>query len=175
MAIQLLTVHSSEMTPAQGAEVIALCSDAFQEDYSRYLDLYPDRVHVLAYAEGRLVSHALWLARPLQVGAGPWLNAAYVEGVATQAGHRGRGYGSAVMRRVQDAIRTFDLGALSPARPDWYARLGWVCWLGPLLVLKDGEVQATPDDCVMIYRTPRSGAIDIRASLTGEWRPFEVW
>jgi len=27
----------------------------------------------------------------------------------------------------------------------------------------------------MIYRTPRTGDIDVEASLTGEWRPFDLW
>jgi hypothetical protein len=33
----------------------------------------------------------------------------------------------------------------------------------------------TPDDVVMIYRTPRTGEIDLTATLMAEWRPFELW
>ena len=180
MILKLLTIPSSEMTAAQADEVIALCSAVFRVDYAFYMNLGYERVHILGYVGPHLVSHALWLARRLQVGRGPWLNAAYVEGMATHPDYRGQGYGSALMRRLQQEIvdsthGRFDLGALSPARAAWYERLGWVRWQGPLFILQDGVVQATPDDCVLIYRTPRSGDIDLTTSLTGEWRPFEPW
>lgn len=147
----------------------------FELDYASLLDLYPHRVHVLGYVDVRLVAHALWLPRRVQVGAGPWHAAAYVEGVATHPNHRGRGYGTAVMRRLQQEIASYDLGTLSAAVPEWYERLGWVRWQGSLLVLKDGELQATPDECAMVYRTPRTGELDLTTSLTAKWRPFKVW
>ncbi len=177
MAFQLLTVPSHSMTQPQLDAVIALCSEVFDMDYAAMMDLPLTRVHVLGAIDGRLVSHALWLERRLRVGGGPWLNAAYIEGVATHPDHRGRGYGSAVMRRVAQEISGFDLGALSPAVPEWYERLGWERWRGPLLIEKDGVVEATSyeDELVMVYRTPRTGALDLTASLTGEWRSFEPW
>ncbi len=52
------------------------------------MNLCPVRTHVLGYADGRLVAHALWLDRPLRVNWGPWLNTAYVEGVATHEDYR---------------------------------------------------------------------------------------
>ena len=163
MSFELVTVTSDEITQAQTDAVIALCSDVFQMDYSFYMNLGLYRVHVLGYDDGHLVSHALWLERPLRVGDGPWRNAAYIEGVATHADARRRGYGSAVMRRLQREIAGYDLGALSPSRPEWYERLGWERWLGPLFIEKDEETQATPDECVLIYRTPNTGALDLRA------------
>lgn len=173
---ELLTLHAGAMTPGQSDAVIALCSEVFELDYSFYLDLCPDRVHVLGYVDGRLASHALWLDRPLRVSHGPWLNSAYVEGVATHASYRQRGYGAAVMRRLQAEITAYDLGALSPAVPEWYAKLGWERWQGPLWIEPDGALEATPDDeMVLIYRTPRTPALDLAASLTAPWRPFEQW
>jgi GNAT superfamily N-acetyltransferase len=174
-ALELLTVPSSELTSTQADDVIALCSEVFRVDYAFYMNLGLARVHVLGYADGRLVAHALWLNRRLRIGAGPWRQSAYVEGVATHPGYRGRGYGSAVMRRLQGEIRSFDFGALSPSRPAWYERLGWARWQGPLLIVKDGIAVQTPDECVLIYRTPRTGTPDLTASLTAEWRPFELW
>ncbi len=175
----ICTVRSHDMAPAQLGDVIALCSDIFHLDYAYYMNLGPDRVHVLGYADGRLVSHALWLDRRLWVTStrAATLHAAYVEGVATHPDYRRRGYGSTLMRRLQNEIvrAGYDLGALSPARVDWYERLGWVPWQGPLFIARDGVLQATPDDCVLIYRTPRTGEIDIRQPLVGEWRPFELW
>src|SRR5512135_2371387 len=98
MSFELVTVSSNEITHVQTAEVIALCSDVFGMDYSFYMNLGLYRVHVLGYTDGLLISHALWLERPLRIGDRPWLNAAYVEGVATHSDFRRRGYGSAVMR-----------------------------------------------------------------------------
>jgi len=165
------------MAQAQREEVIALCSNIFDLDYRYLLDLCPDRVHVLGYVQGRLVSHALWLDRRMRVGGGPWQIAAYVEGVATHPDYEGRGYGSAVMRRLAQEIGRYAFGALSPAVPEWYERLGWVRWQGPLLIERDSVVEVTtdPEEMVLIYRTPRTGALDLTATLTGEWRPFEPW
>lgn len=176
MRFERLTVRSSVMTTAQTDAIIDLCSEVFQLDYAYYLNLCPDRRHVLGYAGDQLVAHALWLDRPLRVDDGPWLNAAYVEGVATHVDHRGQGYGAAVMRRLQAEIAGYDLGALSPAVPEWYARLGWERWRGPLWIEHDGILEATPEDeVVLIYRTARTPALDLAASLTAPWRPFELW
>ncbi len=163
------------MTQAQFDAVVALCSEVFNLDYAFYMNLGLYRVHVLGYLGERLVAHALWLTRRLRIGDGPWLEAAYVEGVATHADFRGRGYGSVVMRRLQDEVSDFDLAALSPSDAGWYERLGWERWQGPLFIVKDGAVQPTPDDEVLVYRTLRSGELDLDAALTGEWRPFELW
>jgi aminoglycoside 2'-N-acetyltransferase I len=176
MSFQLLTIPSRAMTLAQSDAVIALCSGVFQIDYGLLMSLCPDRVHVLGYVGGQLVAHALWLDRPLRVGSGPWLNAAYVEGVATHAEQRQRGYGAALMRHLQTEIIGYDLGALSPAVPEWYARLGWERWQGPLWIDHDGDLLATPaDEIVLIYRTPRTPTLDLDTPLTAPWRPFELW
>ena len=173
--MDICVVPRDALTSEQTDQIIALCSEVFRLDYAFYMNLDLPRVHVLGYAGERLVAHALWLTRRLRVGAGPWLDAAYVEGVATHADFRRQGYGSAVMRRLQDEISGFDLGALSPSEPGWYERLGWERWRGPLCIVKDGIAEVTPDECVLIYRTPRTGALDLTAPLTGEWRPFELW
>ena len=173
--MEIRTVPWDALTSVQTDQIIELCSEVFSLDYAFYMNLDLPRVHVLGYVGERLVAHALWLTRRLQVGAGPWLDAAYVEGVATHADFRRQGYGSSVMRRLQDEISGFDLGALSPSEPSWYERLGWERWQGPLFIVKDGAAEATADECVMVYRTPKTGDLDLTASLTGEWRTFELW
>lgn len=175
MTLHLWTVSAQQMTAAQTSAVVALCSNVFQLDYAHYLALCPQRIHVLGYVDERLVSHALWLDRPLRVGDGPWLNSAYVEGVATAADYRTRGYGTAVMRRLQAEIAPYDLGALSPAVPLWYAKLGWERWLGALWIEDETGLLATPEEAVLVYRTPRTPPLDLHAALTAPWRPFELW
>lgn len=173
--LSLRTVPFAEMTRRQHAAVVALCSEVFRMDYARYMDLDLRRVHVLGFIGEQLAAHALWLTRRLRIGDGPWFEVAYVEGVAVHPDFRSCGHGSAVMRRLQAEVRGYELAALSPADAGWYARLGWERWRGPLLIVKEGVAQATPDDEVLIYRTPRTGALDLDAALTGEWRPFELW
>lgn len=176
MTFELHTVSSGAMSSAQLDAVIALCSAVFKLDYALYMRLCPDRTHVLGYVDGQLAAHALWLDRPLRVGDGPWLCSAYVEGVATHADHRQRGYGAALMRRLQAEIQDYHLGALSPAVPEWYARLGWERWQGPLWIEHDGALEPTPDEeIVLIYRTPRTAALELAAPLIAPWRPFELW
>ncbi len=175
MPLELRTVSSAEMTQDQYDAVVALCSEVFRCDYAYYMNFDLYRVHVLGYVGERLAAHALWLTRRLRIGDGPWFEAAYVEGVAVHPAFRSCGHGSAVMRRLQDEVRGYELAALSPADAGWYARLGWERWRGPLFIVKDGVVHAMPDDKVLICPTPRTGALDLDASLTGEWRPFELW
>lgn len=175
MTLNLDVVSSSEMTQVQRAAVVALCSEVFHLDYAFYMSLGLHSVHVLGYLGERLAAHALWLERRLRVGDEPWRRAAYVEGVAVRADFRGRGYGSVVLRRLEAEISGFELAALSPSDAGWYERLGWERWRGPLFIVKDCVAQATPDDEVLVYRTPRTGELDLDAALTGEWRPFELW
>jgi GNAT superfamily N-acetyltransferase len=177
MSLTVQTISSQRMTPAQAEAVIALCSQVFNLDYRYYMALCPDRNHVLGELDGQLVAHALWLDRPMRIGGGPWRVAAYIEGVATHAEQRKAGYGAAVMRRIAQEIQPYAFGALSPAVPEWYAKLGWLRWRGPLLIEKDGVIDAsTPqDEIVMLYPTRETGSVDFTASLTGAWRPFEPW
>ena len=83
--MDICVVPRDALTSEQTDQIIALCSEVFRLDYAFYMNLDLPRVHVLGYAGERLVAHALWLTRRLRVGAGPWLEAAYVEGVATHA------------------------------------------------------------------------------------------
>jgi hypothetical protein len=79
------------------------------------------------------------------------------------------------MRRLQESIVDFDIGALSPADYGIYTRLGWELWRGPLFTRTDNGLLATPDEEVMIFRLPRTPALDLDARLSVEWRSGEVW
>jgi GNAT superfamily N-acetyltransferase len=105
MALKLFTIPAGELTAAQTDAVAAFCGWIFNCNYRYLMDLCPERTHVLGYEDDRLVAHALWLDRPLRVDGGPWLNTAYVEGVATHPDYRNRGNGGAVMRWLQEGDR----------------------------------------------------------------------
>jgi len=163
------------LTQNETREVIDLCSRAFEEDYSSYLDEFGDPVHVLAKLDGVLVSHALWITRWMEIKGVVRLRTAYVEGVTTEEIHRGKGYATAVMKRLAGEIQGHDIGGLDPADTNLYIRLGWEYWQGPLYARKDGGWLLVSEESAMILRTPRTPSLDIQASLSIEWREGEVW
>ena len=165
---------SVSLTPTQRAEIIELCSRAYEEDFSSLFDYFAAPTHVVARLDHRLVSHALWIERTLDYND-TRLRSAYVELVATDPAYQRRGYGSAVLQALAQAITDYDLGALSPSEPDFYARLGWELWQGSLFVERDGQQYTTPDETVMILRLPNTPPLDLRGTLTAPWREGEVW
>jgi aminoglycoside 2'-N-acetyltransferase I len=177
MALDIIILRSADMTDAQADEVADLCGPVFNCNYRELMDLAPVRTHVLGYEDGRLVAHALWLERPLRIAWGPWLDGAYVEGVATHPDYRGRGHGAAIMRRLQEEIQSYPLAALSPADDviDWYLALGWERWQGALWIEEECSVSPTPEETVLIYRTPNTPPLNLTAALAAPWRPFDLW
>jgi aminoglycoside 2'-N-acetyltransferase I len=171
----LTLAEAASLAPPERARIIALCSLAFDEDFGSLFDLLGGATHLLAHLDGQIVGHACWVTRRLQPAGLPMLKTAYVEAVATHPDLQGRGVGSAVMRRIHDLIRPYDLGALSPAHPRFYARLGWEPWRGPLAIRTDDGLLPTPDEEVMIRRTPRTPPLDLDTMLTAEWRVGELW
>jgi len=175
-SLQMTTLPSDALTGAQRAAVIDLINRAYEEDLAELFKSFTGATHILGTVGDRLVSHALWVTRRLQVETQPLLRTAYVELVATDPAWQRRGFAAAVMNRVAEDIRDYDIGALSPFSVDYYARLGWERWQGPLFIRKDGALLPTPEDeDVMILRLPRTPALDLHAALSVEWREGEVW
>ena len=50
-------------------EVVALCTLAYEEDFTALMATFHGSVHVLGSQAGRLVTHALWVTRWLQAGS----------------------------------------------------------------------------------------------------------
>ena len=171
----LEVVGVDDLSPADRSAIIRLCADAFEEDFTPLFQYLPDSTHVLARLDGELVSHACWVTRSLQPGELRPLRTAYVEAVATAPPHQGRGYGSAVMRRLAAAIGDYELGGLSTGRFSFYERLGWERWPGPLAIRTQHGLLHTPGERVLILRLPRTPPLDLHALLTAEWRPGELW
>src|SRR5215213_9888678 len=97
-ALRIAIIARKDLTAHQHAEITALCSRDYGEDFSSVLPLFDQPTHILGYANGDLVSHALWITRPLETD-GTRLQSAYVEAVATEPTQQGRGYASALLRR----------------------------------------------------------------------------
>ena len=156
--------------------IAELCTEAYNEDFTSAFGLLGPGVHVIARAEGRMVSHAMWVVRELQAGPRPPFRTAYVEAVATRPLLQRRGFATQVLRRLAREIRDYDLGALSPSDDRYYARLGWESWRGPLSIRTGAGLEATPDESVMILRTDRTPAdLDLDEPLSADWRVGELW
>ncbi len=166
-------VAGADLRTTDADAIAELCRRAYGEPLS--LTDFPDPHHVIGRCGAAIVSHALWVTRWLQVGEGPLLRTAYVEAVATDPRHRRLGFGTQVMRSLAARVTDYDLAALSPAVADFYRRLGWVAWRGPLSIRSSGGLVPTPDEDVMIMRLSRSPHLDIGAPLSVEWRSGELW
>jgi aminoglycoside 2'-N-acetyltransferase I len=166
----------SDLTPKEYSEILALCTQAFQRDYSPFLKAFPAPVHVLGRYRGKLVSQVLWITRWLQLENGPLLRTAYIEGLATDMDYRNQGYASEVMRRAIQEAQDFDIAALSTGSHSFYTRLGWQLWQGPLFVRTDKGLVPTPEEHgVMVLPLPLTPPIDVSAPLSVEWREIEPW
>jgi GNAT superfamily N-acetyltransferase len=173
-SLQIKIFPYASLTQSLYRAILALCTRAYGDGFSEILALFEDPTHVVAELDGELVSHALWIPRILTYNGAPLLSA-YVEAVATEPRYQGRGYASAVLRALAEAITAYDIGALSPSDPGFYARLGWESWRGPLAVATADGITPTPDEDVMILRLPKTPPLDLRGMLVAPWRPGDIW
>ncbi|MDD5338473.1 MAG: GNAT family N-acetyltransferase [Dehalococcoidales bacterium] len=142
------------------------------------LPTFHDAVHVLGRVDGKLVTHALWVTRWLQSGDKSLWCTAFVEAVATDHAYRRRGYASAVMRRITEEIKDYDIGGLcTGGSQHLYQTVGWQLWQGPLSIrLKDGTFMPTPDEHgVMVLTLPKTPPFNLASPLSAEWREGELW
>ena len=176
MSLSIEVVTSQSISPPALAEIRALCTDAYQEDFTGAFESLGPGVHVIGRSERRVVSHAMWVTRALQPGRRQPLRTAYVEAVATTPRCQRRGFASEVLIRLAQEIRSYELGALSPSDDTFYRRLGWELWRGPLFVRTEGRLDPTPGESVMILRLDNTPAdLDLDEPLSAEWRTGELW
>lgn len=181
MSFALRTVVSDELGSADVAALSELFRAAWLDDDEVFTEEDWEHAtggfHFLLEEDGTIVAHASVVERELRTN-GHRLATGYVEAVATDPPRQGRGYASAVMRKVDEYIdRNFQLGALDTGRPALYKRLGWVVWKGPTLVRTDEGVIRTEeeDGQVLVRLTPTSPELDLSAPISCEWRPGDVW
>jgi aminoglycoside 2'-N-acetyltransferase I len=173
---------TADLGPAEVAAVREIMTLAFGDDEEeRFRDedwLHAlGGVHVVVDLDGEIVAHAAVIERELQVAGLP-LRTGYVEAVATMPARQGEGLGSLAMREVNAIVRErFELGALGTGSHHFYERLGWVTWQGPTWVRTPDGLERTPDEDggILVLTTPTSPQLDIRAPLSCEWRPGDVW
>jgi aminoglycoside 2'-N-acetyltransferase I len=174
--LQLEVCEGQNMSADERRNIIAFCSRAFEEDLEALFNTFSQPTHILGYQSGKLVSHALWVTRWLQVDHDRLFRTAYVEAVATEKAYRGRSYASKIMRRVEEEIQDYELGALSPFNVPFYERLVWELWRGPLYIRTEAELIRSPiDEEVMILRLPKTPELDLSVPLSAEWREGKLW
>jgi aminoglycoside 2'-N-acetyltransferase I len=119
------TARTEELDAGIRAVIIHVCVAAHQEDDFHHLFTYipAHGIHILAYREQELVSHAVVTTRWLQPEGLPLLRTAYVDAVATLPAYQGQGVGSALMHHLASTIADFELACLETdgVRPTAYA------------------------------------------------------
>ena len=173
--LKLEVLHADQLASEHLAGIHALCNRAYNANLEPLFQTFTDTTHVLGWWGSAIVSHAMWVTRWLQFSDQPPLHTAYVEMVATEPQFQGRGFATAVMRRLASAIHDFELGGLSPAEPMLYEKLGWIFWQGPLFIRTPDGLISTPEGSVMILRLPKTPSLDLTLPLSAEWREGELW
>ena len=204
LTIQILP--AAALDPPLQAAIHNLCARAYPgENLAPLWAAYAADFHAVGCIADLPVCYAMVVTRWLQAGDRPRLRTAYVELAATLPEFQGRGYATALMRRLAAAITAadYDLAALCPADTQLYGRLGWEYWRGPLFIRRppDGwpagegsadldrdtdtaadlsaatdELLPTPEERVMIMRLPPTPPLDLDLPLSAEWRPGgELW
>lgn len=134
---------------------------------------------VLPDGGAQVVAHAAVVPRRLVHGGRSW-RTGYVEAVAVDKAHRGRGHAATLMaaaeRHIQDG---YELGALSAATgvEGFYRSRGWLTWRGTTAVVTPAGLLRTPDDddSMFVWPVPGTGRVDVAGSLACEWRDGDVW
>lgn len=175
MAVELSVVPTATLTRAMREAIVAICTQAFAQDFGALFDFVTDSMHVLARRDGALIGHACWATRHLQPAGYVPLRTAYVDAVATDPADQGCGVGSAVIGRLVAEIQPYALGGLSTPRVAFYERLGWERWRGPTAMRVADELVTTPDDTVMILRTPITPPLDTATLLIADYRGGHAW
>ena len=173
----LQVVQHADLTAQHRSEIVALCSDAYEEDFAPYFRLLSSATHVLAIESSRIVSHAAWLPRQLRLGHTRLpLSCAYVEAVATPISLQRKGLGTLVLRAIPPLLDGYDVAALSPSEPAFYARAGWEMWAVSFYCRQGDRRFAFEGEEVMIHRLLRTpAALDLTADLECDWREGDVW
>jgi aminoglycoside 2'-N-acetyltransferase I len=122
-----------ELSRDEYTEILALCTQAFERDYSPFLKMFPNPTHILGRYHHKLVTHVLWITRWLQIESSPLLRTAYIEALATDLDYRNQGFASEVMKRAVEEAQDYDIATLSTGSHGFYERLGWRIWGGAAL------------------------------------------
>lgn len=180
--VRVRRLRTDQLTAARIAAIRELLWAAFAEDENGGFteDDWQHSIggmHFVLEVDDTIVTHASVVQRELQVNGTP-VRTGYVEAVATATGQQRRGYGTALMRHVNEYIaQHFGLGGLGTGSQPFYERLGWQIWRGPSYVRTPNGLERTADEdgYILVLQTPSSPALDLTAPISCEWRQGDVW
>ena len=172
-------LHSDQLDAEARAALRLLWARAFG---NRFTDDDADHayggVHVLVRDRERIVAHASAVPRLIRFGDGPWRPVGYVEAVATDPGHQGRGIGRRTMQTLHGEISSrWSVAMLSTGRAKgFYERLGWEPWQGLSFTrTADGVVPDGEHGGLMILRLDPVVVPDLSVDVTCEDRAGDSW
>lgn len=174
------TVPTADLDVGERAPIRALLNLAFvgrfsDEDWDHTLG----GLHFLVAEGGSPIAHAAVVQRRFLHQDQPW-RCGYVEAVAVDPAHQGRGLAAAVMTAAERVIdRSYHLGALSAstAGRGLYVKRGWLPWQGPTYTLSPTGPARTPedDDSTLVRAVPGAAPLALNLPLTCDWRDGDVW
>jgi len=132
--------------------------------------------HFLTYHDDALVAHAVVTTRWAQPAGCEILRTAYVDAVMTLPAVQGEGFGSRTMRALADNIGDYEIACLETEKHEFYERLGWERWRGPLAGRTGDGLVPTPDqDGVMVLRLANTPPLDLDGPMTIEVQTGRIW
>src|SRR5438105_9977099 len=110
-SIMVTSARTEDLNTETQASIIHVCRTAHQEDDFTHLFSYIPcgGIHVLAYREHEVVSHAVATTRWLQPEDLPLLRTAYIDAVATLPAYQGQGIASTLMRHLATVLADFEM------------------------------------------------------------------
>jgi aminoglycoside 2'-N-acetyltransferase I len=168
--LTLKVKKNGDLSEDELEKVISLCSNAFNEDFRPYMIDFIGGTHILGYYEDTLVSHVLWLNRWTRIENTPLLKTAFLDAVAVDEKYRKRGFASSMMTRLVGEITDYDIAVLTTDSIDFYTRLKWQAWQGPVFFQRvDGRITPLNNQTFMVLSLPKTPALDMNLPLTIEW------
>lgn len=168
-------VHTAGLTPAELAEIRALCDLAFDDYDDTTWQHALGGMHALVRDDtGTLVAHGSLVLRRMRVGD-RWLRCGWVESVVVHPDHRQQGRGHAAMAPLEALAPGYDLLGLCSSDDGrfLYEARGWTLWRGPAAALTPDGIRPTPDEDSIYVLTGRQ--IDPAGPIVCDWREGEVW
>ncbi len=175
----ILFAKTEDLSAFTRDSIVQLCVEAHHEEDFKNLFIYVPwgGLHALLYRGEQLASHALVTTRWLQPEGLPVLRTAYVDAVATLPIHQGQGYGSMLMHQLANEIdNEYTIAGLETDRAEFYKKLGWQLWRGPLAGRSEQGLIPTPEQKgIMILVLSLTPALNLDSALTIECQSERIW
>ena len=172
------TIHDDAALDASTrAGIRDMLNSAFEADFSDAdADHAAGGIRVLATDGDTIIGHAALVGRQMQVN-GVTVTVGYVEGVAVHPDRQGQGYGSVLMRMIDEqALKTYALTMLSTGVQEFYEKLGWVRFLGKSFVSENGQMVRTADEDAGLMVLAENPSWNVAGcQIVCDWRTGDVW